>query len=309
MRPLLLLLTACAPLSEDSGGADSAAPAAPSVQPLRVGSFNGDWLWSTHGDGEMPRNAVDTEMMGRLLTDHGIELVGLQEVDGPQAVHLLALEGDWEWVTGTSGWNQNLAIAWRDDVVQVTNAREVVLPSYAGANKQPLVADVTSRSGDLAFSLVVVHHHPFADAESARERATQATELHTWIRDKLALSTTDVYAENVVMVGDFNDTFDGIHPDWPSLQPFVDDPAWDFATAHTGHFTQIPYMSQIDHIALSGPVQARQVGAGTAEGIHIIPHEQTSPYSDYPGGWADPHPTISDHRPLWVGLEHLSPAE
>lgn len=309
MRPLLLLFTACAPPAADTGGADSAAPAASTVQPLRVASFNADWLWATRGGGEMPRNAVDYQMVGRLLTDHGLELVGLQEVDGPQAVQLLELEGDWEWVTGTSGWNQNLAIAWRDDVVQVTNAREVVLPSFAGANKQPLVADVTSRSGDLAFSLVVIHHHPFADAESARERATQAAEVHAWMRDQLALSTSGPYAENIVLLGDFNDTFDGIHADHPSLQPLVDDPAWDFATAYTGHFTQIPYMSQIDHIALSGDVRGRQVAAGTAEGIHVIPHEQTPPWSDYAGGWADPEPTISDHRPLWVGLEHTAPGE
>ena len=72
MRPLLLLLAACAPPAADTGGADSAAPAASTVQPLRVASFNADWLWATPGGGEMPRNAVDYQMVGRLLTDHGV---------------------------------------------------------------------------------------------------------------------------------------------------------------------------------------------------------------------------------------------
>jgi endonuclease/exonuclease/phosphatase family metal-dependent hydrolase len=313
MRSLLLLvgLAACAASSApDSGGAGGTSDdAAPGRQPLRVASFNADWLWSTHGDGETPRNATDTQMMGRLLTDYGLEVVGLQEIDGPGALALLDLQGDWAWVTGESGWNQNVAIAWRDDVVQVTNAREVELPSFADANKKPLVADITSRHGDLAFSLVVIHHHPYADAESSAERATQATELYAWITEKLSLSTIPPYDENIVLMGDFNDTFDGIYPALPSLTPFTDDPAWDFATAYTGHFTQIPYMSQIDHIALWGGARGRQVAAGTSDGVHIIPHEQTSPWSDYADGWDHPNPTISDHRPLWVGLEHSAASE
>lgn len=312
MRTSLLLigLAACAPppsaLDDTGVGASDDAPAR---QALRVASFNADWLWGTHGDGEMPRNAVDTQMMGRLLTDYGLEVVGLQEIDGPESLALLDLQGDWAWVTGESGWNQNVAIAWRDDVVRVTNAREVVLPSFADANKKPLVADVTSRHGDLAFSLVVIHHHPYSDPESAQERATQATELYAWISEKLSLSTSPPYDQNIVLLGDFNDTFDGIHPDWPSLTPFTDDSSWDFATADTDHFTQIPYRSQIDHIALWGGARSRQVAAGTEDGVHIIPHEQTAPWSNYSGGWADPNPTISDHRPLWIGLEHRPASE
>lgn len=312
MRTRLLLLAALSACTDpdkgasvgvDSGSAGDGS-GQPALQPLRVGSFNADWLWSTPNSGETPRNTTDYQMVGSLLADQGFELVGMQEVDGPGALALLELDADWDWVTGESGWNQNVGILWRDDLVRVSNAREVQLPSFQGSNKMALAADVTSRTGDLAFSLVVVHHKPYSTPEESIERQTQTRELHTWVVETLGRSTTPPYDENIVVLGDFNDTFDGINRSYPSLLPFMEDPRFDFATAYTSHYTHILYESQIDHIIVSDTLFDAWVDDRTREGVHIIPHEQTPPWSNYSGGAADPSPTISDHRPLWVGLDH-----
>ena len=310
---LLALGLACSPPSADDTGADG-ADAGDGVepgplQPLRVASFNANWLWATPGSGEVRRNATDYEMVGRLLTDNGLELVGLQEIDGAVALNQLRLEGDWEWITGRSGWNQRVAIAWRDDLLQVSNVYEVQLPSFEGSNKQPLFGEVRSRTGDLSFLFVVVHHKPYNDPDSAQERFDQAAELHAWLRDTApSVVSEPIFAENIVLLGDFNDTFAGINPDWPSLDVFTSDPGWDFATAYTSHYTQISYQSQIDHIALSAPLMDSWVDARSDAGVEVIPHEQLEPWSNYPGGYNDPEPTISDHRPVWLRMEHGGPA-
>lgn len=310
MRALLLfaVLAACTPADPQDtgpGGTSGGTTPGPSArQPLRVATYNADWLWASYGGGEEPRNAVDYEMVGDLIEDNGLELVGLQEVDGASAISLLDLELDYEWVTGSSGYNQNVGILWRDDLVSVTNVREVELPSFRSANKKPLVANVTSRVGDLAFSLVVIHHRPYEDVEYAQERARQAQELHAWITQSLQLSTSGDYVDNIVVMGDFNDTFAGITPSVPSLGPFLDDDDFVFATEFSPNYTQIPYESQIDHIVLNTGAETRWANPRSADGVTVIPHEQTPPWSNYRGGFDDPWPTISDHRPVWVGLEH-----
>lgn len=303
---------ACAPPAADTG--DAAADATDTQQepadrqPLRVATFNANWLWSAYGGGEEPRNAVDYAMVGDLIEDFGLELVGLQEIDGAAALHLVGLELDYAWVTGTSGYNQNVGLLWRDDLVSVTNVREVELPGHRSANKKPLVADVQSRIGDLAFSVVVVHHRAYDAAESAQERARQTRELHAWVDESLRLTTSREFVENVVVMGDFNDTFEGINREIPSLGPFVDDPDYVFATAYSPNHTHIGYESQIDHIVLNAGIEARWDSPRSADGVHVIPHEQTAPWSNYAGGFADPLPTISDHRPVWVGLSHKAVA-
>ncbi len=307
-----VLLVACARPAADTGGG-TAGGTDPQVepadrQPLRVATFNAHWLWSAYGGGEEPRNAVDYAMVGDLVEDFGLELLGLQEVDGAAALALLDLELDYAWATGSSGYNQNVGLLWRDDLVSVTNVREVQLPSFRDGDKKPLVADVVSRIGDLAFTAVVVHHRPYEDADSAARRARQTQELHTWVAESLQLTTGGPFVDHVVLLGDFNDTFDGINRDVPSLGPFVDDPTYVFATAYSPNYTHIGFESQIDHIVLNTGIEARWDGRRTAEGVHVIPHEQTAPWSNYAGGFADPWPTISDHRPVWVGLSHKAPA-
>lgn len=298
---LAIVLSACAPEKPADSGegvdhtpVDSGTP----VETVRLATFNIEWLTADPLDGDMRRNDVDHAMITDLIEHIDADVLLLQEVEGDAAVELLGLPSHYSWETGTTGWSQNLVLVWRADRVSVTGIDELNLPSVSGASKEPLTAKVTA--GALSFTVAGIHHAAFTDNESARERLEQAQDLVTWIDDTLP----DVYAgeasDNVVVLGDFNDTFEGLNTSYPSL-PVFEDAGFVFTTRATDSYTQISYASLIDHIALSADLSASWSEDGTPGGCHIEAHDQTSPWSDYTGGYRNTQ-NISDHRPVWIDL-------
>ena len=285
----------------DTGPLFTPDPAWSEPERLQVATFNADWLWDHEGGEYEPRTQVDFEMVGRLLWQHDLDLVALQEVDGEGALARLDLPPQYAWAVGESGWSQNPAILYDQTTLSVTDVREVPLPGTSWPSKDPLLARVTWLEGDLSFTFVVVHLNPFEDEEEAQYRAMQVQELHRLLTEELPAEGSP-WGDHVIVAGDWNDTFEGINSELDTLAPFEQDPAWTFATWDTTDYTQIGYRSKIDHILLSAPLVARYVDAGQPGACKVIAHDQLAPWSTYEGGWGGEQ-VVSDHRPVWIYLE------
>jgi len=286
-----------APKSTDSASEYRGTPldTGEPVETIRLATFNIEWLTADPLDGDMRRNDTDHAMITELIEHMEPDVLVLQEVEGDTAMEHLALPDRYAWETTTSGWSQNVVLVWRTDRVSVTGIDELNLPSTSGASKEPLTAKVTA--GALSFTVAGIHHAAFTDAESARERRTQAEELVAWIQDTLPDVHAGDASENVVVLGDFNDTFEGLNASFPSLDPF-EAAGFVFATRRANTFSQISYASLIDHIALSEGLASSWADDA---GCQIEAHEQTPPWSDYSGGYRNTQ-NISDHRPVWIDL-------
>ncbi len=308
MHLLLLALSACglmpmaARFPEDSGSPWVVPGEYSDPDFVQVASFNAEWLWSATEDGYAPRNEVDYGMVARLFSDFDLELVGLQEVNGGGAMELLQLPPEFDWVLGSTGWSQNLGILWRADRLVVENAREIQLPVNEFPSKDPLVAEVSSLDGELAFTFVVVHNKPYSDSDNAQLRYEQVQQLHQWLHDELAQEQDNApFHEQVVIAGDFNDTFEALNSSWPSLRIFEDDPEYSFISAAMDDYTQITWRSRIDHIIISDDLLPAWPQRDQTVGCQVIAHDQLDPWSSYEGGF-DGEQNISDHRPLWAYL-------
>lgn len=297
----VLLAIGCTSKAGDSASSswsgtpfDSAAPA----QTLRVGTFNIEWLTvdpDGADSGGMRRNDVDHGMIVNLIDSFSPDVLVLQEVEGEAGLDHLSLDSPWAWSVGHTGWSQNVVVLWRSDRVSVTNIREITLPRTDGAEKEPYVVEVSA--GGLDFTLVGIHHAASSDADSSRERAYQARDLVDWLSDTLPDTVSGTAADHIVVAGDFNDTFDAINGAYPSLDAFSE-AGFTFASKAATMGTYVDYDSLIDHIALSPAMAPRWL---ESDGYNVVAHDQTTPWSDYSGGYRDTQ-NISDHRPVWIDL-------
>lgn len=263
---------------------------------LQVGTFNLDWLTADlPGDFE-PRNERDLAMIASLIEAMDVDVLAVQEVDGDAALAALDLDPVWAWDLGTTGWSQNQGLLWRTDRVTVTNAREVALPINDFPSKDPFVADVQALDGDLTFTAVAVHFNPYVEWSEARYRAEQVRDLVLWLDGQ---GSSDPPAHPVVVFGDMNDTLDGLNDEIDALEPLEE--LYRFATADTDDPTNIPFASQIDHVALDASLDDLRAGRGTPRGATVVHHDRTAPWSNYDGGLYNDQ-TISDHRPVYVDL-------
>lgn len=302
LLPLLLLLVAC-PVPEEPPPPEPEGWEVPAeyLDPafVQVGAFNIAWLWDHYGGEYYPRNALDFEMIASLIDGHDLDLMALQEIGGEGALDLLGLPERYSYVAGPTGWSQNPAILWRNDRLRVDDVRQVHLPSNDFPSKDLLVAEVEALDGDLAFTFVVIHFTPFDGWSDAQHRYAQATETLEWLHSELG--DGDAIDRPVVLAGDFNDTFDGIHPEWPSLSVLEQDPDLIFASRDADDYTELSFHSTIDHVVLSTPLLARYPGLGQDDGCAVIAHDRLSPWSDYSGGMGGEQ-NISNHRPIWIYL-------
>jgi endonuclease/exonuclease/phosphatase family metal-dependent hydrolase len=300
---LLALMSGCLITTDGTPAPpDATWPAYDDPAYAQVGTFNIDWLWDHHEGEYEPRNAVDYAMVARIFTDFDLDLVALQEINGAAALELLELPPDYAYVVGESGWSQNPAILYRSDRIEVVRAREVTLPGTEWPSKDLLVAEVSSLDGQLAFTFVVVHLNPFGDEENAAYRHNQVQQLYTYVTGELPATVDPPFGDHVIVAGDFNDTFEGIHPGYDTLQVFEDDEDWVFATEDTDEYTELWYRSKIDHVLLTSNLASHYLAAGSDDACQVIAHDQLSPYNDYEGGYGG-RQNISSHRPVWIYVE------
>lgn len=308
---LLLLLAGCEPvesdalpdLSSDAAAPDALLDAAPDAEPdaepdaapepLAVGTFNIDWLADHYESEFTPRLAADYAMIAALIRETGVDVFGLQEIDGDGALELLGLPDDYAWVVGRSGWSQRPAILYRPSRVELSDVREIRLPGTDFPSKDPLAARV--EGAGFAFTLVVVHFHPYPNTEDSTYRAMQIRELHRWVTE--GLPDAPPPAPPVIVVGDFNDTHDGLHREIDGLVPFEDDARFVFVEDDCPGSTQTRYTSRIDHLVIDA-----ELVPYLAEPACVLDRfDERAPYADYPDGHRG-RSNISTHRPLWLTL-------
>ena len=270
----------------------------PPIETIRLATFNIEWLTADPLEGNMRRNDVDHAMVTDLIEHISPDVLVLQEIEGEDGLAHLELPDHYAWAISTSGWSQNIALVWRQDRVSMTGLDELNLPSTSGASKEPMTGKVTI--GALTFLVVGIHHAASDDNASSRERAVQARELVEWVDDTLPDVHAGVASDNVVVMGDFNDTFEGINPTIPSLDPFFS-AGFVFASEAAETYSLPSYRSLIDHIALSPSLAEHWSADGESGGCTVETHDITPPWSDYTDGFRD-RQNISDHRPVWIDL-------
>ncbi len=291
-------------LEPDLGPIDAALPDLyPAPDPdradpawVQVGSFNIDWLGATYRSEFTPRLEADYGMIARLIVETDVEVFGLQEIEGDAALALLGLPARYAWHVGESGWSQNPAILWRTDRVRVEDPREIRLPGTDFPSKDPLAARVESLDGDLRFTLVVVHFHPFANTEDSAYRAQQIEQLHRWLTDGLPQAPAP--DPPVVIVGDFNDAHGGIHREIEGLAPLEGDPRFVFVEDDCPGSSQTRYDSRIDHLVIDAALAPR---LRPDPACAVDAFDDRDPYRSYGGGYRGLS-NISSHRPLWLSL-------
>ena len=301
---LAALLGGCtAPKDAPEPGGDTGAGEPVDRDPFNIATFNIDWLSPRVADPDdwAPRNTIDHQLLHSLIEDHALDLVALQEIEGQAALDVLRFEDPWASVVGDSGWSQNLAILYRSDVFTVDDVREVQLPGTDWPDRYPLVATVRHASG-LTFTLVVVHHAAYADAPSAAYRQNQARELRGWLDTGLPEQVPTQLAQSVVVMGDFNDDFEPLNPDYPSLDLIEAGGAWRFATRQAEAASSIGYGSLIDHIVLSADMVGRWPEQAAARSARVIQHDTLEPWASYSGGYGNDQ-NLSSHRPVWITLD------
>lgn len=266
---------------------------------FQVGTFNIDWLMDEYGGDFTPRNRTDFRHVASLVRAIDVEVLALQEIDGEGALDRLNLPPVWDRVVGRSGWSQNPAVLVRTDRARILSSREVRLPSNEFPSKDPLVVEVERLSDGAVYWIVVLHLHPFTDLEAVEARRTQAEEVAEW----LATATDDAgvpVLDRAIVVGDLNDTHDGISRHGPAAGALLDHPALTVASDACDGGTTLGYESRIDHVLLGATPAAAWTSAG--ETCAIVRHDDLSPWSDYEGGWRA-RSNISSHRPIFVTLD------
>lgn len=301
---LAAFLLACTATEDPAAtGRDPLDTAPPAQDLFRIATFNIDWLSPRTADSgdRRPRNSTDHQLLRSLIEQHSLDLIALQEIEGQAALDVLRFGAPWESVVGQSGWSQNLALLYRSDLFSIENVREVQLPGADWPDRFPLVATVRHVDG-LTFTVVVVHHTAQASDAEAAYRYRQATGLREWLDVELPEQVPVQLAQSVVMLGDFNDDFEPINPDYPSLEPLETGDTWRFATRQAEAPSTIRYGSVIDHIVLSADMVRRWPEQAAANACHVILHDALEPWSNYTGGYGNDQ-NLSSHRPVWIALD------
>jgi len=278
-----LAVTAC-----DDGTKTTAPPTE-----LTVGTWNVQFLADRLDAGEIPRTAADVTALVRLITDGGFQVLAVEEVLGADSLALLQAHGlgaSWRLEVGASGGTQKLGVLWDsrvidrlEDVHELDNDDGLIPADWSGL-RYPLFARVVVRGG-FTFTIVVVHLKAGITNAGASQRARQVDQLAAWA------ATHD---GPLLIMGDYNDTFEGILEGVDTLAALEDSEAGRFLTADLpeGAFTSLEFMDLIDHVFLSPDLDARVV----TDSLSTI---------DFDLDAANNGVAISDHRPVrfMIGLQ------
>lgn len=192
--PVIPLLLACVRadpnLTDDESSDSGETPVAPAV-PFDVIGFN------VESGGSDPAIVADETV----ALIEGEELWGFAEIEDDVAAGLVVAaandpgtDQDFQYVLGTTGWEDRLVLAWDDTRFELLSSYELLdieLDSY----RAPLVGEMRERSSGAEF-LFVVNHLARGEEDIRHE---QAELLHDW---------GATHSGPVVMVGDYNFDWD-----------------------------------------------------------------------------------------------------
>ena len=170
----------------------------------RVASFNVLGHSHTEPAGKHPQMDAGPVRIRRaleLFDRHGVDVVGLQEFQGPQAREFNAITGD-AWGIWHSPSDTANAVAWRADVWRSVDRRLVAIPYFEGNIRQMPVVRLRHRETGLEFWVVSVHNP--ADTKDFPHNAAHRREA---IRREAQLARS-LWASTgvpVILTGDLNE--------------------------------------------------------------------------------------------------------
>lgn len=249
------------------------------------------WTWNIE---RFPLTGGAIDAVAQTLEQEGAELVGFQEVDSlPAFDALLGKLPAWEGLPGQTGFDTQVAIAYRTDRLRIVATEDLFVDDDYRFPRPPLAVtfEVEGRVGTSRVTLVVVHLKAMID-DASRERRRQAiVTLEHWLAARRATG------DAVIVAGDWNDVLDAAPAD-NVFAPLLAKPdaytALTLEVEHRNEYSYIPFKKLIDHIVVTREAAA-QFQLQTVDPVKL---DETMP------GYAD---TVSDHRPVRANLIPILP--
>ncbi len=251
------------------------------------------WTWNVE---HFPLADGTIDAVTDTMTNGPAELIGFEEVDSlPAFDQLLAGLPEWKALTGRTGFDTRVAIAYRTDRLEVVS-REDLFPDDPDRFPRPPLAvtfDVRGRAGSVRFTMVVVHLKAMIDDASRDRRRRAVIALEQWLAERRAND------ERVIVVGDWNDDIDAPAPDNVFL-PLLDRPdaytALTLPVAERHEVSYLPFHRLIDHVVMT------HEAARDFLPLAVDPVELDTTIPDYIHA-------VSDHRPVHASLVPIVPRQ
>ena len=251
----------------------------------------GLWTWNIE---HFPLTGSAIDAVAQTLHTEDVEVVGFEEVDSlPAFDQLLAKPPKWEGLAGKTGFETQVAIAYRRDRLKVVATEDLFESDPDRFPRPPLAVtfEVQGRVGAARFTVVTVHLKAQIDADSRDRRRRAVIALDQWMAGRRAIG------ERVIVVGDWNDDIDSA-PASNVFQPLLDQPeayaALTLEVARRDEFSYIPFKRLIDHIVMTRETAV----AMPALVVEAVKLDATIP------NYAR---TVSDHRPVRAELVPILP--
>ena len=204
---------------------ESAEPSTPTTTPLRVASWNVEWLHRDNGRGNVPRDNEDYATLKRYARKLDADVIALQEVDGPRAAARLFDPAVYDFAFSTRRSEQLVGFAYRKGLT-VTVHPEVTQLQIDGNRRLRRGVDITVEQGDQRVRLLGVHlksrcwSTPLGsnrvargeDPDACRTLAKQAQVLKEWADERREEATP------FMILGDFNRRLKDGESFWKSIQ-------------------------------------------------------------------------------------------
>jgi endonuclease/exonuclease/phosphatase family metal-dependent hydrolase len=232
---------------------------------VTIGSFNIEWLGDNTPDDRKPRTVDDLALCAEIVRETNADILAVQEVENEEALErLCAFLPDYRFALISSGGKQNVGFLYKRSV-QVDWVKEFDLVNVergrtrSGALMQCVVG------GDSLWALAL-HLKSTSRADSTLElrersrflRRAQAERLRVWTDSLLSVSSPSIFARNLCILGDLNDS---PRSAGSSIDTLVSSRYLLFLTMHL-HSCVYTHLPAIDHIIVSSSLYSRVARGG-----------------------------------------------
>lgn len=261
-------------------------------KPLRVGTFNIEWLGESSPGLHKPRTEKEYQEIAQVIKDSGVDLIGCQEICGETGIkEVIKYIPDFDFILGPSLNNgkklaQRLGIIYNKKRITCNIKRADELDKVRLGNpdlRAPIVAQIKADQFDFVF--VVCHMKAGIKTDCQIARKKQFEILNTWV--STFLQTSD--DKDLIIVGDMNESTDN-----QSLSPMLTNKNMFFATQklqNNKEWTLLSYPRVIDHILISKMMVGNGAIGGAmqefiAESCKVVDHNKYPNFKE----------NVSDHK-------------
>lgn len=291
---LLPLALACPPRDVAVPASPVAAPvpggSGQAPDPLRVATWNIEWLNRADDFGPNPRLQDDYARLATYVDLVGADIFVVQEVDGPDAAQRVFDPAVWDMHFADQDIEQRVGVIWRRDLPVTVNADYDALD--VGGVREGV--DVTIDLGTQQLRLLGVHmksgcwgdDYTMAPSDACEKFARQVPRLEAWVDARMAEGVP------FVVVGDFNRRLNPTDALWVELDD-GEPGGVDLVLATEGHRQQCwgsRYPELIDHFVLGGAAGTWYDPASYRETTYLAEHGELED-------------VLSDHCPLAIALD------